>query len=147
MVFRYANPLHPMHQLRREMDRIWSNVVGENSDPPWTGVVRGHPPVNVWETADAVYVETEIPGTKSDQLDISVLGDQVTIKVDRVDAEEGEVVYHRRERAVGSFSRVVRLPGPVNVDAVEAELQNGVLTIKLPKTEEARPRKISVVGR
>lgn len=147
MVFRYANPLHPMHQLRREMDRIWSNVMGDNSDPPWTGVVRGHPPVNVWETGDAVYVETEIPGVKSDQLDISVVGDQVSIKVERPEAEERETVYHRRERPVGAFSRVVRLPGPVDADAVEAELQNGVLTIKLPKSQEARPRKINVVGK
>ena len=75
MVFRYMNPLHPVHQLRREMDRLWSNVVGENSEPPWTGIVRGHPAVNVWETGEAVLVELETPGLKSDQLEISVVGD------------------------------------------------------------------------
>jgi len=129
------------------MDRLWSNVVGENSEPPWTGVVRGHPPVNVWESADAVYVELEVPGVKSDQLEISVVGDRLSIKVDRASAQEGDAVFHRRERPVGSFSRVVRLPGPVEANAVEAELQSGVLLIKLPKAPEARPRKINVVGK
>jgi HSP20 family protein len=129
------------------MDRLWSNVVGENSQPPWTGIVRGHPAVNVWETGEAVLVELETPGLKSDQLEISVVGDQLSIKVQRPEVEEEGVTYHRRERPVGSFTRVLRLPGPVEADAVEAELQNGVLTINLPKTRETRPRKIQVVGK
>jgi HSP20 family protein len=147
MVFRYMNPLHPVHQLRREMDRLWTHVVGDHVEPPWTGVVRGQPAVNVWETADAVYAELETPGLKGDQLDISVVGDQLSIRVQRPEVEEKGATYHRRERPVGSFTRLLRLPSPVETDAVEAELQNGVLTIKLPKAKEARPRKIEVVGK
>jgi HSP20 family protein len=147
MVFRYMNPLHPVHQLRREMDRLWSRVAGEDFEPPWTGIVRGQPAVNVWETAEAVYAELETPGLKSDQLDISVVGDQLSIRVQRPEVEEAGVTYHRRERPVGSFTRLLRLPAPVETGAVEAELQNGVLTIKLPKAKEARPRKIEVVAK
>lgn len=147
MVFRYISPLHPVHQLRREMDRIWSSVMGGNNDPPWTGIVRGQPAVNVWETGEALFAELELPGLKSDQVEISVVGDQLTIKVDRPEAEEEGVTYHRRERPVGSFTRVLRLPAPVESDAVEAELQNGVLTVRLPKAATARARKIQVVSK
>lgn len=147
MVFRSMNPQHPMHQLRREMDRLWSSFVGDAVEPPWTGLVRGQPAVNVWETAEAVFAELEVPGLKNDQLDVSVVGDQLTIKVDRPEVEEQGVTYHRRERPIGSFTRVLRLPSPVSSDAVEAELKNGVLTIKLPKAEAARPRKIQVLSK
>lgn len=147
MVFRYMNPSNPVHQLRREMDRLWSQVVGDNYEPPWTGIVRGQPAVNVWETEEAIYAELETPGMKSDQLDISVVGDQLSIRVQRPEVEEKGATYHRRERPVGAFTRLLRLPTPVDTDAVEAELQNGVLCIKLPKSKEARPRKIQVVGK
>ena len=144
MVLRAMNPQYPMQQLRREMDRLWSSVVGDGVDPPWTGLVRGQPAVNVWETSEAVFAELEVPGLKSDQLDLSVVGDQLSIKVERPEAEQEGVTYHRRERPVGSFTRVLRLPSPVASDAVQAELKNGVLTIKLPKAEAVRPRKIEV---
>lgn len=147
MVLQYVNPFHPMHQLRREMDRLWSAVMGEDFEPPWTGFVHGRPAVNVWETADTVFAELEVPGLKSEQLELSVVGDQLTIKVERPELEEQGVTYHRRERPVGTFTRVVRLPVPVDANAVEAQLQNGVLTVKLPKAESARPRKIQVVGK
>ena len=144
MVLRSMNPQYPMQQLRREMDRLWSSVVGEAVEPPWTGLVRGRPAVNVWETSEAVFAELEVPGLKNDELDLSVVGDQLSIRVERPDAEQQGVTYHRRERPVGAFTRVLRLPAPVSSDAVEAELKNGVLTIKLPKAEAARPRKIEV---
>jgi len=144
MVLRSMNPQYPMQQLRREMDRLWSSVVGEAVEPPWTGLVRGRPAVNVWETSEAVFAELEVPGLKNDELDLSVVGDQLSIRVERPDAEQQGVTYHRRERPVGAFTRVLRLPAPVSSDAVEAELKNGVLTVKLPKAEAARPRKIEV---
>jgi HSP20 family protein len=144
MVLRSMNPQYPMQQLRREMDRLWSSVVGDAVEPPWTGLVRGQPAVNVWETGEAVFAELEVPGLKNDQVDLSVVGDQLSIKVERPDAEQEGVTYHRRERPVGAFTRVLRLPAPVSPAAVEAELKNGVLTVKLPKAEAARPRKIEV---
>jgi HSP20 family protein len=144
MVLRAMNPQYPIQQLRREMDRLWSSFAGDGVEPPWTGLVRGQPAVNVWETSEAVFAELEVPGLKNDQLDVSVVGDQLGIKVERPDAAAEGVTYHRRERPVGSFTRVLRLPAPVASDAVQAELKNGVLTIKLPKAEAARPRKIQV---
>jgi HSP20 family protein len=89
-------------------------------------------------------VELELPGVKSDELELSVVGDELSIKVERPEVEREGAMYHRRERSVGSFARVLRLPIPVNPDRVEAELRHGVLSITLPKAESARPRKIQV---
>jgi HSP20 family protein len=75
-----------------------------------------------------------------------VVGDELSIKVERPDLPQEGPAYHRRERGVGSFSRVVRLPAEVDPDQVEAEMRQGVLTVTLPKAESARPRKIRVVG-
>ena len=146
MVFRYVGTRHPIHQLRREMDRLLSGFVGNVGDLPWPGLVRGRPAVNLWESGDALKLELELPGVRSDQIELSVIGDELSIKVDRPDAEPQHATYHRRERGVGAFARVLRLPVEVDADRVEAELRHGVLTITLSKAESARPRKIQVTS-
>lgn len=144
MVLRYVGTRHPIHQLRREMDRLFSGVLGNVGDVSWPLAGRGRPAVNVWETDAALKVELELPGLKSDQVEISVAGDELSIKVERPDVEQEGTAYHRRERPVGAFARVLRLPVPVDADRVQAEMRHGVLTISLPKAESARPRKIQV---
>ena len=144
MVFRTMGPRRPVQQLRREMDRLLSGFLTGAGDVSWPFAGRGRPAVNVWETKDALHAEVELPGVKSDQVEISVVGEELSIKVERPDIEQEGVTYHRRERGVGSFSRVLRLPVEVDADRVEAELRHGVLTVALPKAESARPRKIQV---
>jgi len=146
MVLRSWRPVNPLAQLRREMDRLVSGWVPDGLEWPWTGMLRSQPAVNVWETPESIYVELEVPGLKSDQLDVSVVGDQLSIKIERPEPTEQNVTYHRRERAVGSFLRVVQLPAEVDANRVAAELQHGVLTIELPKAEAAKPRKIQVTS-
>jgi HSP20 family protein len=146
MPFRPWQPTHTLAKLRREMDRLISGVLGGLPDGGVWTLVRGQPALNLWETADTVNVEMEIPGVKGEQLDISVVGDQLTVKVDRPDPEQEGVTYHRRERPVGTFTRVVTLPSEIDADHVEAELRNGVLLIRLPKAATARPRKIQVAS-
>lgn len=147
MVFRYVGTRSPMHQLRREMDRLLSgfadNLEGM-AEGAWNLASRGQPPVNAWETPEAIYAELEVPGLKADQIEIAVIGNELTLKVDRPELDQEGVTYHRRERPVGAFSRVVRLSSEVDADKVEADLSNGVLRIKLPKAAAARPRKIQV---
>jgi HSP20 family protein len=108
--------------------------------------LRGRPAVNVWEESDALMVEMEIPGVKSEQLDVAVAGGELTVKVDCPDLEQEGTTYHRRERAVGGFTRTVPLPVEVDADRVEAQLRDGVLSIKLPKAASAKPRKINIVA-
>jgi HSP20 family protein len=144
MVFRYRNVRHPIYQLRDEMDRLLTGVFGPWSAGDLPVVSRGQPAVNMWEGDEAVTVELEVPGLKSDQVEISVVGNQLTLRVERPDLTQEGVTYHRRERPVGSFTRVLRLPVDVEPDRVEAALNDGVLTITLPKARSAKPRKIQV---
>jgi HSP20 family protein len=146
MVFGYQSTRHPFHQLRNEVDRLLTGFFGPTADGFLPGVFRNQPPVNVWEQQDTLKVEMELPGIKSEQLDISVAGNELSIKVTRPDVAQEDVTYHRRERPVGAFGRIVRLPVEVDADHVEADLRDGVLTITLPKAENAKPRKINVTG-
>ena len=146
MVFRYVNSPNPVGRLRCEMDRLLNGFLGSTGELSWPMSGRGRPAVNVWETEDSLKVELELPGLKSDDVHLSVVGEELSIKVDRPDVQQTGVTYHRRERGVGSFARVLRLPVEVDADRVEAELRHGVLTITLPKAESARPRKIEVTS-
>lgn len=137
--------LNPLNQLRTEMDKLFSGFLPEAHEAFWPGA-RNQPAVNLWETPEAVHVELEVPGTKGDELDLSVVGNQLTVRIERPDLQQDGVTYHRRERPVGTFTRVLELPTDVNADQVAAELHNGVLTVTLPKAEAAKPRKISVKG-
>ena len=103
-----------------------------------------NPLINVWEANDSIFVEAELPGVKQDDLDISVVNDQLSIKAERKEEVEADSVYHRRERSTGTLMRVLQLPAEVDADRVKATLTDGVLLIELPKSEAAKPRKIEV---
>lgn len=135
--------------VRNELSRLQSEMqklLGRS------GVLRGWdltggnaaPAVNVWEDADGVYVESELPGLDSQDIEIYVTGRQLTLRGDRKPPVVERGVWHRQERGHGKFQRVVELPADVDADAVEARFQNGVLLVKLPKRAESRPRKIDI---
>ncbi len=147
MLARRIQPvLNPMSQFRQEMNRLFEDVFEELpllTQGTWRG--RGvAPPVNVWQDDEHVYVELEIPGFRADQVEITVLGDELTIKGDRKKAGEEDRRYLIRERGEESFSRVVRLPVAVQDEHVKAELSQGVLTLCMPKAPEAVTHKIKV---
>jgi len=135
---------NPVHHLRREMDRLLSGFLGNLPNGGPAGALRGQPAVNMRESNDAVHVELEVPGLTSNQLDLSVVGGQLSVRLERPDEAREGTTQHRRERPVGSFARVLQLPAEVDAGRVEAELKDGVLTITLPKAEAAKPRKIQV---
>jgi HSP20 family protein len=141
-----ANPVwNQLHQLQEEMNRLFSRW--EEDGGRWAGLVGGFPALNVWEDANEVFVEAELPGLDLKDLEIYVTGgNQLTIKGERKPNLPEKGQWHRQERAVGKFSRSLTLPFPVNADKVDARLENGVLLVKLPKHESARPRKITVKG-
>ena len=140
MVFRCTTPAHS-NRINREMDRLFSTFFGE----PRPSVAAGpRAAVNIWETDEAWLLEAEVPGVSPEQVDVSVLNDELTISVQRPESEEGEAVYFRRERPEGDFSRTIQLPTVIDAERVEAELKHGVLTLTLPKAETARRRKIEV---
>jgi HSP20 family protein len=138
----WKSPFEEMEWMRRQMDRILGAVRGDYVAAPSAGVF---PLTNVGEDNDVYYVRAELPGIKSDDLDISITGNKLSISGERKIPSEGEnVKYHRREREAGSFSRVITLPGPVDAAKVEAHASNGVLAIVIPKAESAKPKQIAV---
>jgi len=145
MTLPYRGLRHPVAQFRGEMDRLLSGFLGQPVDGLWPVPGRGQPAMNLWEQGDALVAELEVPGVAADQLEISVVGGELSVRMQRPDLMQEGVTYHRRERPTGSFSRVLRLPVDVDGNKVQAELNHGVLTITLPKAEEAKPRKIKVV--
>jgi HSP20 family protein len=101
--------------------------------------------MNVWQDNDNVFVEAELPGMDLSSLEIYVIGgDQLTVKGERKPPEVDKGIWHRQERVFGSFSRVLTLPVPVDADKVQARLVNGVLTLTMPKSDAAKPKKIPV---
>ena len=129
-----------MNRLRDEMDRLFGR---------WNGPRRFsdsvYPPLNLWEDDDNLYVEAELPGFELSDLEITVTGDnQLSIKGERKPPEVEGATWHRQERGYGSFSRMIELPEHVDPDKVSAEFKHGVLTVTMPKREEARPRRIEV---
>jgi HSP20 family protein len=138
--------LHPFSQLHRQMDRLLSGLPWDGSAPLWPVALQGQPAVNFWESGDAFLFEMELPGVKKQEIDISIAEGELTVRVERPEVQGESVTFHRCERPVGPLTRVVRLPGDVDIDKVQAELRQGVLTLRLPKAESARPRKIQVIS-
>lgn len=119
--------------LGRGFDRVFDNYEGLGI---WT------PPVEVYETADTVVLVAELPGFQKDEVDISIEHNQLTLSGERKAPEGRE--YHRSERWYGRFERSLVLPNSIDPDGIKAQLQNGILTVTLPKRAEAKPRQIPV---
>jgi len=147
MVLRRGNGFNPLYQLRGEMDRLVNDFFGPTATAvaqTVDAVTRSFPALNVWEQGEDLFAEAEVPGLKSEDIDISVVGNDLTIRGRRGQEQPEGTVYHRQERGVGEFNRVLRLPIEVDADKVEATLKDGVLLIRLPKAESAKPKKIKV---
>ncbi len=100
--------------------------------------------VNVRDENDAYVMTALVPGLKADDLNIQVLDDVVSIEGEMADAEQE---YLLRELPSGSFRRELRLPAPLDAEKVEAKIADGILTVRLPKAESARPKSIKVLAR
>jgi HSP20 family protein len=129
--------------LREELE----NMLGQFWDEPGDGWLVGevNAPLDLAETDNAFELRIDVPGMKAEDFDIDVNGNMVTIRGERKEEkEEKGKTWHRVERRTGKFARTVTLPCNIAADEVAAEYAGGVLTVKLPKTEEGRPRKIAV---
>jgi len=139
-------PFREMLGLREVMNRWFDDFT---HGPSWMTPFDGnHIAVDVMETGDDVIVKAEIPGLKAEEVDISLSGDLLTIKGEtRTEQKIEKANYVRQERRVGSFERTLTLPASINADKAKAEFENGVLTLTLPKAEEAKPKVIKVKAR
>jgi HSP20 family protein len=138
----WRSPLGELERMRREMDRLSEGLTSPLFREPLAGVF---PLMNVTEDGDNYYVRAELPGIKADELNISLTGNSLSVAGERtIPAENEKARYHRREREAGKFSRVASLPSQVDTSKVEARCVDGVLTVVLPKPEEAKPKQIAV---
>ena len=136
------DPRRELEQLQRRMDRLFQNAFGLERSPWQVGV---YPLVNISEDRDHIFVRAELPGVKAEDLEITIQDNSLILRGQRqIPTEEKQVNYHRRERESGFFRRVVALPARIQADKVEATCKDGILTIKLAKPEEVKPRKIEV---
>jgi HSP20 family protein len=127
--------------MRHQLDSLFNAISGE------TGAIGAgvFPAVNITETMDNYFVRAELPGIKNDELQLDIKERTLTIAGERkIEKESGEVKYHRREREAGKFSRAIALPGEVDTGNVDAKLADGLLTVRIAKSEKAKPRQIAV---
>jgi|SRR5690348_12599889 len=103
------------------------------------------PPVDICETEDSLVLKAELPGIKSDDVEIRVEDNTLYLKGERkFEKEVKDENFHQVERSYGSFSRSFSLPSSIDSDKVKAEYQNGILTLTMPKREEAKPKTIKI---
>jgi HSP20 family protein len=128
------------------MDRLFEeSVVRPRSGELASRTAAGTLAVDMYETDEAVVVKTATPGVDPDDIDISITGDTLTIKGEtRVEKEVEEERYVCRERRYGAFSRSLAIPVAIKADEAEAEFEDGILTLTLPKAEEVKPKAIKV---
>lgn len=143
------NPFRELDALRREVDRLFSDF-GRGSDPFRVAFLpgrtaRGYPLLNVSEEAERLVVEAVAPGLDPDTINVSLKGRALVLSGEKKPLPEiPREAYHRSERAAGRFVRTIQLDADIDAAHVEADYQDGILTILLPKSEQARPRQVEV---
>jgi HSP20 family protein len=130
--------------LRDEIDRLFESPLTELARTSqlfsgWT------PPIDVYEDKDNLYLKMELPGMKKEDIELSLHDGSLSISGERKTENKYEGAdMHRSERFFGRFQRTVSLPTPVATDKVKAQYKEGILSVTLPKTEEAKPKQIEV---
>jgi HSP20 family protein len=133
------NPFEELDRLTRQL-RSLLDALPRFADDLGIGFT---PVADVVETPDSYVVEVELPGVDRQDIDIEIAGRRLSVTGERKTKERTGIL-RRRERIIGRFSYEVTLPGDIDEDAADARLADGVLTVRLPKPESARPRRIEV---
>ena len=137
-------PFNDLNRIRSEIDRFFQDpfsalTQGTSFFEGWT------PALDIYEDKDKYVVKAELPGLKNEDIDVSLEGNTLTISGERKreeEKEEGDT--YRSERYFGRFQRTVTLPAAVDASKIQATYKDGVLTVTVPKTEEAKPKQIEV---
>ena len=148
MVTGLFNAHFPIGRLRDDVDRLLGCVLdGIPNVEIAPARARTHPAITMWEDEESFHAELDIPGIKLEDVEVTVVGEELTIageRKDACDADRSETGATPRRGGCGSFRRVIGLPSEVDAGSVSATLNLGVLCITLPKAEAAKPRKIEI---
>jgi HSP20 family protein len=145
-------PFAELGRMERDMERMFEDFFGRRIRPFWPGrwlptegMEISAPAVDVYEEKDDIVVKAELPGMEKDNIEVNISDHFLTIKGEKKKEEETkEKDYYRSERSYGSFLRTVELPKDIHADKVKASFNNGVLEVRMPKTEEAKKKEIKV---
>lgn len=149
-VSRYTNiepsawsPVERLSSLRQEMDRLWELTFPGRSTTFFSG---WSPALDLFDAEDKLIAKIELPGMKREEIDLSYQEGVLHVTGERKpdQALPKEIEPYRSERFTGKFQRSITLPTPIQPDKIQASYQDGVLTVTLPKSEEARPHKVEV---
>jgi len=138
------DPFKELSTLRDQIDRLFDSFFGRvpsiiEKETAWV------PAINLEETDDSYVVQAELPGLKKNEIKVSITEDSVTISGERkIEKEEKGKTFHRVEMSYGKFQRTLSLPGEIMPDKAKASYKDGILTIKLPKSEKAKVKEIEV---
>ena len=147
MAIQLWDPVREMVSLRDAM----SSLLQESFVRPGTLPADGGPamlPLDISENDNEFIVKASLPGIRPEDVQITVHGDTLTIRGEtKAEQEKKDEHYHLRERRYGLVQRTVKLSAPVRADEAKADFENGVLTLTLPKSEEAKPKQIKVGAR
>jgi len=139
----WQNPLAELNHMVRRMDQLTNAFFGR--DVRRLAMPKVFPALNITEDTDKYYIRAELPGVKPDDLKLEVTGKSLSIAGERkIQPENDNARYHRREREAGKFSRAVVLPGDVDADNLDAKLVNGILTITIAKSTATQPKQITI---
>jgi len=138
-------PLSELMSLRQAMDRLFEDSFVRPSRGLVTVGEIAAPALDVYQTSNEVVVKAALPGLKPEDVNIDITGETLTIRGEsKAEQEIKKEDYLYKERRYGSFSRSVVLPSGLKTDKAEATMENGILTLTIPKLEEVKPKKISV---
>ena len=142
-IVRY-DPFRDLRGLQDEMNRLFSSTFSRGSDEQMFGGAWS-PSVDIYENKDNIVLEAELPGMKSEDVNISIENNILTISGERkFEKKDDSDNFHRVERGYGSFTRSFTLPPTVSSENATAEFENGILHLTLAKREEAKPRRIEI---
>jgi len=136
-------PFRGVSSLQEQINRLFNETFERSTNE--ANLTTWAPAVDIFETEHSLVVKADLPEIKPEELDIRVENNILTIRGERkFEKQVNEDNYLRVERAYGSFSRSFALANTVNVEAIQADYKNGVLTLTIPKREEAKPKQIKV---
>ncbi|MDE3088771.1 MAG: Hsp20/alpha crystallin family protein [Chloroflexota bacterium] len=138
-------PFNELVTLRDAMDRLFEDSLVQPRFGWLAPMSAAHLAIDMYETKDQVVVKAALPGIKPEQVEVSITGNTLTISGETKEENEvNEDNYLRKERRFGSFSRSVRLPDGLKADKADATFEDGVLTLRVPKSDEVKLKTIKV---
>jgi len=138
------SPLRDLVSMQTEMNRLFDDFFARSTENPDHSQVW-NPMVDISETESEIRLVAELPGLTKDQIKISVQENVLTLEGEKIqEQEEKGKCYHRVERGHGKFQRSFVLPTAVKGDQIGAKFKDGILTVSLPKAEEAKPKQIQI---